>query len=139
MKKIFFILSVVACSLTIVNCSREDDDKTGSGENNLYGTWSLDYYINDGQLVEEIVCSEQVMYVFSSNGTYSKTTFSGEGSSNCQIAVIVKGTWEGLGDNNYQLTPNGSESNDPLNITFQDNFTKFVIARSDSFTEVFTK
>lgn len=140
MKKVFFTISLLAGLLLVTNCSRDDDgDSKPTGTNNLFGTWNLDYYINSGQLVEEIVCGEQVTYVFSSNGSYSKTTFAGEGIANCQVAVIVKGTWENLGDKQFQLTPNGSTTNEQLNISFQDNFTKFTITYNSAYLEVFSK
>ncbi|MGB5436969.1 MAG: hypothetical protein WBM98_13835 [Maribacter sp.] len=140
MKKIFYTISLLALIILMPNCSRDDDGpSTPSGTNNLYGTWNLDYYINNSQLVEEIVCNEQVTYVFSSNGSYSKTTFAGEGSTNCDVAVILKGKWENLGDNIFQLTPNGSTGNENLDITFQDNFTKFTITYGNGLVEVFSK
>lgn len=140
MKNIYLALSLMVSMVLFTNCSRNDDSPSKpAGTNNLFGTWNLDYYINNGQLVEEIVCSEQVMYVFSSNGSYSKTTFAGEGSTACEIAVILKGTWENLGANQFQLTPNGSTTNEKLNITFQDSFTKFTITYSSTFLEVFSK
>lgn len=134
-----YILMIAFIGVVGLNCSRDDDNSGPQGTNNLFGTWNLDYYVNNGQLVEEIVCNEQITYIFSSNGTYSKTTFAGEGATNCEVALIVKGKWENLGDNQFQLTPNGSNANEQLNITFQDNFTKFTITRSNTFFEVFSK
>lgn len=140
MRNIYLTLCLLATVVVFTNCSRDDDAPSEPvGTNKLLGTWELDYYVNNGQLVEEIVCSEQVTYVFSSNGSYSKTTFAGEGSTNCEVAVILKGTWENLGDNLFQLTPNGSSTNQQLNLTFQDSYTKFTITYSGTFSEVYSK
>ena len=138
MKKIFLFLTLLATSLLLINCSKDDENVTPLATN-LFGTWNLDYYVTNGQLVEDIICKEQVTYSFSSNETYTKTTFAGDGSSNCVVAVIINGTWENLSDNEYQLVPNGSNVNEFLNITFQDNFTKFSIVYNSSYTEVYSK
>ncbi len=139
MKNIFLLVSILAISITVVNCSKDDDKTPVIDTSSLYGVWNLDYFIENGQLVEDISCNKKVTYVFLSDGKYSKTTYAGEGSTNCATAVVIYGVWEGLGDNLYQLSPNGSSVSENLNISFQDNFTKFTIVYSSSYTEVYTK
>ncbi len=99
----------------------------------------MDYYVNNGQLVEEILCNRKVTYVFLKNSAYTKTTYAGEGSMKCVVAVVVNGTWKHMGDNQYELKPNGSEGSDIFQLVFQDNFTKFTIVHSSTYTEVYTK
>lgn len=137
--KILSLLLILAVSLT--SCSREDDapSEPTQSTTGLIGTWDLDFYVEGGTLVEEIVCSEQVTYVFSKDSRYTKTTYAGEGATSCKLAVIVNGTWANLSDNQYALTPNGSETEENLNITFQDSFTKFTIVYSGTYTEVYSK
>ena len=141
MKKIIFLIASIL--VLTVGCSKDDDGSTGNSNptpsTDLIGTWDLDYYLDNGMLTEEIICDELVEYVFSSNGSYTKTTFSGTETTNCLTAVQITGTWEDLGGTDYQLTPNGGASGTALNITFQDNFTKFVFVVNSTRTEVFAK
>lgn len=140
MKKIMLLASIIF--ITFLGCSKDDDGvktTTPPVSTDLIGTWSLDYFIQDNALTEEINCDEQVKYVFASNKTYTKTTFSGMGTSGCVVAVIINGTWIDQGTNNYELTPNGGSAGPTLNITFQDNFTKFIFEVSATRTEVFAK
>jgi hypothetical protein len=138
MKRFLIIFSLLAVGLILTNCSQNDDDISVS-TTGLFGTWDLDFYIENGQLVEEIPCDEKVTYVFLKNSNYTKTTYAGEGSTNCVVAIILNGTWENTGDNEYELTPNGSDVNENLTIVFQDEFTKFTLLQSDNYTEVYTK
>ena len=139
MKKLLFItLSLLAFGLVLVNCSKEDDEKpmTTTG---LFGTWTLDHYADNGKLVEEILCSKKITYVFLKNSTYTKTVYAGEGSTRCVVALVVNGTWKDKGENQFELKPNGSDNSDLFQLVFHDNFTKFVIVHSPTYTEVYTK
>ncbi len=138
MKRFFIIFGLLSVSLFLTNCSQNDDD-IPVGTTGLFGTWELDFYIQNGQLVEEIPCDEKVTYVFLKNSNYTKTTYAGDGSTKCVVAVILNGTWKNTGDNEYELTPNGSDVNETLTIVFQDQFTKFTLLRSANYTEVYTK
>lgn len=137
MKKI--ILVSVSILVLIFACSKDDEGPIGGSSANLIGTWSLDYYIENGKLTEEIICDELVEYVFSSNGSYKVTTFSGTTASNCATAVQINGMWENMGNNEYILTPNGGTAGPALSVTFQDNFKKFSSEVSTSRTEVYSK
>ncbi len=137
-KQLFIFITLLAFGLLVVNCSKDDDDKPIS-TTGLFGTWELDYYVDNGQLVEDILCNSKVTYVFLKNSTYTKTTYAGEGSAKCVVAVVVNGTWKHLGDNEYELKPNGSEDSDIFQLVFRDNFTKFTIVHGPGYTEVYTK
>ena len=141
MKKIILLISIISVLTTSTSCSKDDDTPNAAPitSTDLIGTWNLDYYIAGNTLTEEITCSEQVKYIFSKDDKYTKTTFSGIGTSNCDIAVIINGTWKELSANSFELTPNGGTAGPTLNITFHDNFTKFISVVSASRTEVFTK
>lgn len=137
MKKV--ILLSVSILVLLFACSKDDDGPVGGSSADLIGTWNLDYYVQNGTLTEEIVCDELVEYVFSSNGSYKVTTFSGTTASNCATAVQINGKWEDSGNNNYILTPNGGTAGPVLSITFQDNFKKFASKVSSTRTEVYSK
>ncbi|PIE49625.1 MAG: hypothetical protein CSA39_01645 [Flavobacteriales bacterium] len=137
MKKI--IVLSICLFIALTSCSREDDEVRETPlSKSLIGTWNLDYYVQNGVLTEEIICDELVEYVFLNNGTYTQTTFSGDGTTDCLTAVQINGMWQDLGNNNYELTPNGGGSS-ALNITFQDDFTKFVTQVNTNRTEVYAK
>lgn len=138
MKKSLLLLLALPV-LFFSSCSGDDDAAPPVETTSLYGTWDLDYFVRNGSVTENIDCSNQITYVFTNARTYTKTTFAGEGFSNCAVAVIVNGTWENLGDNQFKLTPNGSNSNQTLNINFQDLNKKFSIVFNSSYTEVYAK
>jgi hypothetical protein len=124
--------------LLFTSCSSNDDSAPPIETTNLYGTWDLDYYVQNGSVTENIDCSDKIIYEFTNTRTYTKTTFA-EGSANCVEAVIVKGTWENLGENQFKLTPNGSNTNQTLDITFQDINKKISIKYSSTYKEVYRK
>ena len=139
MKKFFAVLIIIASSFSFTSCSKDKDSDPPIESTSLYGTWDLDYYIQNGDLIENVTCSNQITYVFSNTRTYTKTTFAGEGSVNCAVAVVVNGTWEYLGNNQFRVTPNGSSADQNLTISFLDNFKKFSIRYSSTDTKVFAK
>ena len=138
MKKIISILTIVLFSIVATNCSKDDSNPIIIDSSKLYGTWVLDYYVADGILVEDIDCADKISYSFISDGTYTKTTYAGNDSNNCELAVIVNGTWENLGDDQIELIPNGSTANDVLNISFKDNYSKFTLEYGNRI-DVYTK
>ncbi|CAM4248799.1 hypothetical protein [Gillisia hiemivivida] len=138
MKKTLLILLAFPV-LFFTSCSGDDDSAPPIETTSLFGTWDLDYYIQNNDVIENISCNDQITYNFTNTKTYTKTTFAGEGSTRCVVAVIVNGTWENLGDNQFRLTPNGSSSNQNLTITFLDSFRKFSIKYNTNFTEVYAK
>ena len=141
MKKIILLTGIIGLLVLSFSCSKDDDAPvvTPTLSTDLIGTWVLDYYIDGGNLTEEIICSEQIKYVFSKDGKYTKTTFAGDGTTDCSLAVVINGTWKDLGSNSYELTPNGGTAGPALNINFKDNFKKFISVVSATRTEVFSK
>ena len=137
-KQLFIILALLAVGLLLVNCSKKDDVKPII-TNDLYGTWELDFYVDNGQLVIDIPCNKKVTYVFLNNSAYTKTTYAGEGSAKCVVAMVVSGTWKNNSDNEYELKPNGSEVTETFQIIFKDNLTKFTIVHTPTYTEVYSK
>ena len=138
MKKSLLILLVLTFTL-LTACSGSDDAAPPIETTSLYGTWNLDYYIQNGNSVENIECSNQITYVFTNTKTYTKTTYAGEGATNCAVAVIVNGKWENLGDGQIRLTPNGSTVDQNLALIFTDNFKKFSLSYSNNYKEVYAK
>jgi hypothetical protein len=55
------------------------------------------------------------------------------------VAVIINGTFEIIDENEYVLIPNGSDSNETLNIIFLDNDTKFKTEYTSAYIEVYSK
>ena len=139
MKKLITIASLILITILAVSCSKDDDGAVSSGTGNLIGTWKLDYFVSNGNITEEIICDEQVQYIFSSDASYTKTTFAGSGSTSCLKGDVTNGTWSNTSGNNFELKPNRGGASANLSITFQDNFTKFVSTVSSSRTEVFVK
>ncbi len=139
MKKTLLILLISLPILLFTSCSGDDDSTPPVETTSLFGTWDIDYYIQNNDVVEDISCNDQITYTFTNTKTYTKTTFAGEGSANCVVAVIVNGTWENLGDNQFRLTPNGGSSNQNLTINFLDSFRKFSIKYNTNYTEVYAK
>ncbi len=138
MKKILILALIVGLSLSFVGCSK-DDSEPKPDASVIFGRWNLDYYVKDGELVEDIICNEQKTYSFVSNKTYTKTSYAGDGTANCVVAVIINGTFEIIDTNEYRLIPNGNDTDEILYITFLDNDTKFKIAYDNSYTEVYSK
>ncbi len=142
MKKSLLLLLILP-ALFFSSCSGSDDSGPPIETTSLYGTWDMDYFIQNGDVIEEIECKKQITYKFNNTKTYSKTTYSGEGfagaGSSCVVAVIVNGTWENLGENRFKLSPNGSSADQNITIKFLDDYSKFSIKYSDNYTEVFAK
>ena len=138
MKKTLLILLALPV-LLFTSCSSDDDSAPPQEVTSLYGTWDLDYFFQNGTVTENIDCNNQVTYVFTNARTYTKTTFAGEGFTSCAVAVVINGTWEYLGNNQFKLTPNGSSNSQTLNINFQDQNKKFSMSFSSTYTEVYAK
>lgn len=138
--KIALIITIVL-SMVLFNCTNDDDSSPQPNveQTSIVGTWNLDYYLENGILVEEIQCNRQLKYKFLSNNTYTLTTFAGDNINNCLTALIINGTWEYLGGNEFSLLVNGDTTAEEITITYQDNFTSFMIVRSAMLTEVYER
>ncbi len=138
MKKTLLILLALPV-LLFTSCSGSDDSAPPIETTSLYGTWDMDYYVQNGDVIENIDCSSQISFTFTNTKSYTKTTYAGEGTTNCAVAVIVNGKWENLGENKFKLSPNGSSADQDLTINFLDDYTKFSIKYSNNYTEVYAK
>lgn len=136
---IFILITVI----TLNSCTQDDDgavnNSTPIEQESIVGLWSLDYYIENNILTEEVECSRQLEYKFLANSTYTLTSFAGDDLNNCQPAVIINGTWDFLGDTTFSLLVNGDVNAEEIELTYQDNFTKFTIVRSMNLTEVYSR
>ncbi len=141
MKTKIAIFTTIVLSMVLLNCTNDDDSSPQPSivQTSIVGTWDLDYYLENGTLVEEIQCNRQLKYKFLSNGAYTLTTFAGDDINNCLTALIINGTWEYLGDNEFSLLVNGDTTAEEITITYQDNFTSFMIVRSAMLTEVYER
>lgn len=138
MKKSLLLLLILP-ALFFSSCSGSDDSGPPIETTSLYGTWDMDYFIQNGDVIENIDCNNQITYKFTNTKSYTKTTYAGEGTTNCVVAVIVNGSWENLGENRFKLSPNGSSADQNITIKFLDDYSKFSIKYSDNYTEVFAK
>ena len=141
MKTKIALLIPIVLSMVLFNCTNDDDSSPQPNveQTSIVGTWNLDYYLENGTLVEEIQCNRQLKYKFLSNNTYTLTTFAGDNINNCLTALIINGTWEYLGGNEFSLLVNGDTTAEEITITYQDNFTSFMIVRSAMLTEVYER
>ena len=141
MKTKIALLIPIVLSMVLLNCTTDDDSSPQPNveQTSIVGTWNLDYYLENGILVEEIQCNRQLKYKFLSNNTYTLTTFAGDNINNCLTALIINGTWEYLGGNEFSLLVNGDTTAEEITITYQDNFTSFMIVRSAMLTEVYER
>jgi hypothetical protein len=140
MKRSLLLLFVMICGLTLVSCSGDDSPAAPPIETTkIVGTWELDYYVENGILEEDVACDDKITYSFTNTKTYTKTTFAEDDNSTCVTAVVVNGKWEYMDGNQFKLTPNGSSSNESLNVSFLDNYTKFQVKISSTYTEIYVK
>lgn len=141
MKTKIALFITIVLSMVMFNCTNDDDSSSQPDieQTSIVGTWNLDYYLENGILVEEIQCNRQLKYKFLSNNTYTLTTFAGDNINNCLTALIINGTWEYLGDNEFTLLVNGDTTAEEITITYQDNFTSFMIVKSAMLTEVYER
>lgn len=125
------------------SCTKDDDGGSSNGPTiapeNIVGLWYLDYYIENNMLTEEVACNRQLEYRFLANNTYTLTSFAGDDIDNCQPAIILNGTWEFIEGTTFSLRVNGDENANEIEVTYQDNFTKFIIVRSSNLTEVYSR
>ncbi len=141
MKTKIALFTTIILSMVLLNCTNDDDPSPQPNivQTSIVGTWNLDYYLENGILVEEIQCNRQLKYKFLSNETYTLTTFAGDNINNCLTALIMNGTWQYLGENEFSLLVNGDSTAEEITITYQDNFSNFKIVRSATLTEVYER
>ncbi|NBC58393.1 MAG: hypothetical protein GVY05_08950 [Bacteroidetes bacterium] len=131
-------LTILFVALSLLSCT-QDDDTPPIEQTSIVGTWFLDFYIENSILTEEIECSRQLEFTFLANNTYTLTSFAGDNLNNCQTSIIINGTWEFIDNTTLSLLVNGDEDAEEIELTFQDNFSKFTIVRSANLTEVYSR
>ena len=144
MKNLLRIAIIAIFTALLAFACTKNDDSSGPNnppmeETSIVGIWIMDYYLENGSITEDIQCNRQLKYKFSANNTYTFTSYAGEDLNNCVEAIIVNGTWDYLGENQFTLLINGDTTAEEVTITYQDNFTSFTIVRSSNLTEVYER
>ena len=135
-----FLITVVLSSL--VGCSSSDDGPSGPQvSNDLYGEWTLDFLILNGEFEGNFECEEKIDYRFNSDNTYSKTEYITGSQGNCSESVSFSGEWEILQEQSIELTPNSpSISGETIDFEITDNEgLRLEISRSSIRTEVYQR
>ena len=66
MKTKIAIFTTIVLSMVLLKSTNDDDSSPQPSivQTSIVGTWDLDYYLENGTLVEEIQCSIQLKYKF---------------------------------------------------------------------------
>ena len=65
MKSIKLYTSLIVALIMFTGCSSDDDGPSGPQvSSNLYGEWTLDFLIIDGNLETDFACEEKIDYKF---------------------------------------------------------------------------
>lgn len=141
-KKTFYLMIAIAV-IGLTGCSSDDDGGGPTGpqvSSSLYGDWTLDLLIVNGETEGNFPCEEEVDYRFNSDNSYTKTRFNTNSSGNCEQSLEVIGNWEALTEQSILLTPNSSEvDSETINFELISNNTKLEITRSSSRTEIYER
>lgn len=110
-------------SFSFVSCSNDDDNGPQDNPNsNLYGTWKSVEIFENGNLNENLSCTQTLQYNFSSNNTLTLTKFVGEDNNNCNELGTTNGVWAYKGNNNYLIYLAGDNVQDESQYTFHLSF-----------------
>lgn len=110
MKKLLLLFGFLTfASFSFISCSGDDDGDRDVVDNDLYGTWTIDYILVNGVITEDanLVCSQLLKYRFRNNDTYELTTFAGDDNTDCDESATAYGQWEYLEDDQFLIYPNG--------------------------------
>lgn len=141
-QNILFLLLFV--SALFLGCSSDDDNPAPEGPtvaNGVFDLWNMTLYFQNGTIETDVPCDEDLEYDLRSNGSYSKTSFSEPASgNNCDISVVINGSWEIIDDNVLRLTPSSSSFNpETLNLELINNNTQLEITRFNGLVEVYNR
>lgn len=151
MKNLLLAFGLLAfVSFGFVSCSG-DDDGGDTSYTKLIGTWKTKHFLNNSVLTLPGECSDFQKYTFNSNGTYTRTTFTGtldttndpEGED-CLEDATFNGAWQYKGDGMYLIHDNSvtitdaNESQYTFNLTYAYNNTELNWMNGTS-TTVFRK
>lgn len=138
----FYSVLAFSLLLTLWGCSNDDDGPSGpTVSNQIFATWQMSYFVENGDLVNEVPCDSDLKYTFNSNKNYSKTLYNTpESGSNCDISVVISGSWEVLEDNVLRLTPSSSAFNsETVTLKLISNNQQLEIKRSSTLTQVYNR
>ena len=141
MKSIKLYTSLIVALIMFAGCSSDDDGPSGPQvSSNLYGEWTLDFIIVDGDLQGDLACEELTDYKFNSDNTYTKTEFTTNAQDNCVESVNFSGTWDALSEQSIELMPNSSSiSGETIEFELINSESTLEITRSASRTEVYVR
>ena len=138
MKMIKLYTSLIIALIMLAGCSSDDDGPSGPQvSSDLFGEWTMQF-IDDGNGVEEPLCSEKLYYKFNSDNTYERKDFSLDPQDNCVEAGSDNGTWETISEQSIELTPLSSDSNiETIEFEFVGNNLK--ILRNSTTEEIYQR
>ena len=141
MKTIKLYTSLIIALIMLAGCSSDDDGPSGPQvSSDLFGEWTLNFLVIDGDFQSDVPCEEKIDYRFKSDNTYTKTSFTTNDADNCIVSIDFSGNWEALSEQSIELTPNSS-SVDGETIDFEINQQEntLEIIRSSTRTEVYQR
>lgn len=142
-KNVLLVLFVII-GFSMSSCSSDDDGGGPTGPtvpDGVFDVWNMTLYFQNGDIETDVPCDEDLEYDLRSNGTYSKTSYSEPASgNNCDISVVINGTWEITEDNVLRLTPSSNAFNpETLNLELINNETQLEITRFNGLVEVYNR
>ena len=138
MKSIKFYISLIVALIMFAGCSSDDDGPSGPQvSNDLFGEWTMQF-IDDGNGVEDPLCSEKLYYKFNSDNSYEKEDFTNNDQDDCIVASTVTGTWSTLSEQSIELTPNSSNFNGEV-VEFEFVGENLKIIRSSGIEEIYER
>lgn len=141
--KLIRYYSILVFSVFILwSCSSDDDGPSGpTVSNQIFATWKLAFFVEDGEVFTEFSCDSDLQYNFSSNRNYTKTIFTeSENGNTCDVSVVISGKWEILEDNVLELTPSSNAFNsETLTLNVINNNQQLEIRRSSNLTQVYNR
>ena len=141
MKSIKLYTSLIVVLIMFAGCSSDDDGPSGPQvSSNLFGEWTLDFLIINGELEGDLACEEKIDYKFNSDNTYTKTEFTTDDQDNCVESINFSGNWEVLTEQSIELTPNSSSiSGETIEFELINSESTLEITRNSSRTEVYVR
>lgn len=100
---VIFLLLLIACSI----------DNNSTSTSSIIGAWQplreVDVCSNEPDEVSELSsCSKTGRFIFLDNGNFTSTTYSINGSGNCELEISDNGTWELSGNRLFISDDNGT-------------------------------
>ncbi len=134
MKKTILILAFLVSAITFTSCSSDDDSPA---QDPIIGKWKVTKVEKNG-VERELSCNDEGITEFKSDGTYTTEDYEGDDSGNCQLSNTLKGTWEKLSANNYNLKLDNSNIEDVVTLN-GNTFSLTDVNGDDTWVTTFTK